>query len=41
MSLPPLSTKTTTLTLTAGTYIFICHFPLHEQYGMIGIVTAK
>ena len=41
VSLPPLSTKTTTLTLTAGTYIFICHFPLHEQYGMIGIVTAK
>ncbi len=41
VSLPPLSIKTTTLTLTAGTYTFICHFPLHEQYGMIGIVTAK
>jgi uncharacterized cupredoxin-like copper-binding protein len=41
VSLPPLSTKTTTLTLAAGTYVFICHFPLHEQYGMIGLVTAR
>ena len=41
VSLPPLATKTTTLTLPAGTYTFICHFPLHEQYGMIGIVTAR
>lgn len=41
VSLPPLSMKTTTLTLAAGTYMYICHFPLHEQYGMIGIVTAK
>jgi len=41
VSLPPLSTRTTTLTLAAGVYTYICHFPLHEQYGMIGIVTAK
>ena len=41
VSLPPLTTKTTTLTLPAGTYTYICHFPLHEQYGMIGIVSAK
>lgn len=41
VSLPPLTTKTTTLTLAAGTYTYICHFPLHEQYGMIGIVTAR
>ena len=41
VSLLPLSPKTTTLTLPAGTYVYICHFPLHEQYGMIGIVTAK
>jgi len=34
-------TKSTTLTFTAGSYLFICHFPLHEQYGMIGIVTAR
>lgn len=41
VSLPPLSTRTTTLTLASGTYTYICHFPLHEQYGMIGIVSAK
>ena len=35
------TTKSTTLTFAAGSYLFICHFPLHEQYGMIGIVTAK
>ncbi|HUQ41634.1 MAG TPA: cupredoxin domain-containing protein [Candidatus Limnocylindrales bacterium] len=41
VSLPALTTKATTLTLAAGTYLFICHFPLHEQYGMIGVVTAR
>jgi len=35
------TTKTTTLTIPAGTYTYICHFPLHEQYGMIGVVTAR
>lgn len=40
-SLPALSTRTTTLTLAAGTYLFICHFPLHEEYGMVGVVTAR
>ena len=41
VSLPPLSTRTTTLTLPAGTYIYICHFPGHEEYGMVGVVTAR
>ena len=41
VSLPPLSTRTTTLTLPAGTYIYICHFPGHEAYGMVGVVTAR
>ena len=36
----PMRTSTT-LTLAPGSYVFICHFPLHEQYGMIGIVTAR
>ncbi|MDQ2950666.1 MAG: cupredoxin domain-containing protein [Chloroflexota bacterium] len=41
VSLPALSTRTTILTLAPGSYLFICHFPLHEEYGMIGIVTAR
>ena len=34
ISLPPFSVKTTTLT-------FICHFPQHEAYGMVGVVMVK
>ncbi|HEV8228741.1 MAG TPA: cupredoxin domain-containing protein [Candidatus Limnocylindria bacterium] len=41
VSLPPLTTKTTTLTFAPGTYVFICHFPGHEAYGMVGVLTAK
>lgn len=41
VSLPPLSTRTTTLTLAAGTHVYICHFPGHEEYGMVGVVTAR
>lgn len=41
VSLPPLSTRTTTLTLPAGTYLYICHHPGHEGYGMVGVVTAR
>jgi uncharacterized cupredoxin-like copper-binding protein len=41
VSLTARQTKSTTLTFSAGAYLFICHFPLHEQYGMIGIVTAR
>lgn len=41
VSLPANATRTTTLTLPAGIYTYICHFPLHEQYGMIGVVTAR
>jgi uncharacterized cupredoxin-like copper-binding protein len=41
VSLPGNTTRTTTLTLPAGTYTYICHFPLHEQYGMVGVVTAR
>ena len=36
ISLPPNSTRTTELTLPAGSYLYICHFPLHEEYGMVG-----
>jgi len=41
VSVPPMTTKTTTLTLPAGSYLYICHFPLHEEYGMVGVVTAR
>lgn len=41
VSVPAMTTKTTTLTLPAGSYLYICHFPLHEEYGMVGIVTAR
>ena len=42
ISLPPLVTKKTTLTFDKpGEVIFICHFPGHEAYGMIGIVLVK
>jgi uncharacterized cupredoxin-like copper-binding protein len=41
VSLPPLATKKTTLTFAPGSYIFICHFPGHEAYGMVGVLVAK
>ncbi|HKY50305.1 MAG TPA: cupredoxin domain-containing protein [Candidatus Limnocylindria bacterium] len=41
VSLPSNATKSTTLTLSNGAHVFICHFPLHERYGMIGIVNAR
>jgi uncharacterized cupredoxin-like copper-binding protein len=41
VSLPAGATRSTTLALAPGSYVFICHFPLHERYGMIGIVTAR
>jgi uncharacterized cupredoxin-like copper-binding protein len=41
VSLPPMSVRTTTLTFAPGTYTFICHFPGHEAYGMVGVLVAK
>jgi plastocyanin len=42
VSLPIFSARKTTLTFDKpGVYIFICHFPQHEAYGMVGTVTAK
>jgi plastocyanin len=42
VSLPSFATKTTTLTFErAGIYTFICHFPQHEAYGMVGVVIVK
>jgi uncharacterized cupredoxin-like copper-binding protein len=41
VSLPPRTTRTTTLTFAPGSYTFICHFPGHEAYGMVGVLVAK
>jgi len=41
VSLPPMSIKRTTLTFAPGTYTYICHFPGHEAYGMVGVLVAK
>jgi len=42
VSLPPFSVKTTTLTFDKpGSLTFICHFPQHEAYGMVGVVMVK
>lgn len=41
VSLPAFTTRTTTLAFPAGTQVFICHFPGHEHYGMVGTVTAR
>jgi uncharacterized cupredoxin-like copper-binding protein len=41
VSLPPMSVKRTTLTFAPGTYTYICHFPGHEAYGMVGVLVAK
>jgi len=40
VSIPALATIETTLTFDSpGTVQFICHFPRHEAYGMVGTLT--
>ena len=42
VSLPPNSTRTTTLTFAKpGTLEFTCHFPGHEAYGMVGVLVVR
>jgi uncharacterized cupredoxin-like copper-binding protein len=37
VSIPAGSSRTTTVTFTKpGTYLYICHLPGHEAYGMVG-----
>ncbi|MEX2135966.1 MAG: plastocyanin/azurin family copper-binding protein [Chloroflexota bacterium] len=41
VSLPPLTSIETTLTFDSpGTMDYICHFPGHEKYGMVGTLTV-
>ena len=44
VSIPAGSTRTTTVRFeTPGTYLYICHLPGHEAYGMVGtlVVTGR
>lgn len=41
VTVPPFSSRTTTVTFAPGTYTFICHLPGHEAYGMTGRLTAR
>ena len=37
VTIPALESRTTTLTFErAGEYLYICHLPGHEEYGMVG-----
>lgn len=41
VTIPAFSTRVTTLTFDrAGEYLYICHLPGHEEYGMVGRVTV-
>jgi uncharacterized cupredoxin-like copper-binding protein len=41
ISVPPLGTVETTLTFeSAGSLLYICHLPGHEEYGMVGTLTV-
>jgi uncharacterized cupredoxin-like copper-binding protein len=41
VSIPPLETRETTVVFDEpGTYLYICHLPGHEAYGMVGRIVA-
>jgi uncharacterized cupredoxin-like copper-binding protein len=41
VSLPAYETRLTTVTFEApGDYLFVCHLPGHEAYGMTGVIRA-
>jgi plastocyanin len=42
VTVPALSTRFTTVTFDEpGEYLYICHLPGHEQYGMVGTVVVE
>ncbi len=42
VSVPAGMTRSTTITFTApGSYLFICHLPGHEAYGMVGTLVVR
>lgn len=41
VTIPAFSSRTTTITFDEpGTYLYICHLPGHEAYGMVGVLTV-
>ena len=41
VSIPAGSSRSTTVTFeTPGTYLYICHLPGHEAYGMVGTLVV-
>jgi len=42
VTVPAGTTRATTITFsTPGSYLFICHLPGHEAYGMVGTVVVR
>lgn len=41
VTIPPLASRSTTITFAPGSYEYICHLPGHEAYGMKGTLIAK
>ncbi len=42
VTIPAGTTKTTTITFnTPGSFLFICHLPGHEAYGMVGTLVVR
>ncbi len=42
VTIPAGSSRATTITfMTPGTYLYICHLPGHEAYGMVGTLVVK
>jgi len=42
VSVPAGTTRSTTITFTKpGSYLFICHLPGHEAYGMVGMLVVR
>jgi uncharacterized cupredoxin-like copper-binding protein len=42
VTVPAHGTRTTTITFErAGAYVFVCHLPRHEAYGMVGRLVVR
>jgi uncharacterized cupredoxin-like copper-binding protein len=42
VTIPAGTTRSTTITFTTpGSYLFICHLPGHEAYGMVGTLVVR